>query len=289
MPPEENKTPPVPEKKLIKALRTYQGDVEEILGKKKISKTTILVAEQERKGFTPTPPRDQVDTRKRNRIFIWSGILLFILGIMTVSAVYYVKSINQVVIEQKTKTIMAFSEESDIPVSGLTRENLIKNILAENKSFSLPLNSVLYINITNSSSTSISSFDFLSLLAPQIPRTLLRSFEDEHMLGILSFDANEPFIILTTKDFATSYSGMLIWERNIISDIGPIFGINGTASTTTFVDEERQNKDLRVMKDLNGKTMLVYSFIDRNTLVITSTENILAVVVGKYIISKQAR
>ena len=276
------------EKNPIKALRTYQGDVEESLGKKKISKTTILMAEQERKGFAPAEPFREVDTKKRNKIFIWSGVTLFFLGIITVGIVYYVKSMNEVATVKQTKAIIAFSEEKDILFANLTRENLVKQILAEKKSFKLPLNSVLYINNTDTLGVSVSALNFTSLIAPQMPGSLGRSFEDKYMLGIYSYDTNEPFIIFTTNDFAGSFSGMLNWEKNIARDIGPIFAIN-TASTTTFVDEALQNKDLRVLKDNNRKSVLVYSFIDKNTLVITANENVLTAIVGKYIISKQTR
>lgn len=283
--PTENKETQIP----IKALRTYQGDVEETLGKKKVSKTTILMAEQERRNSTPVEEVLEVDTRKRNKIFIWSGFVLFLLGIIVVSTVYYIKSSNEVTLVQKTKSVIAFSEEKDIRLVGLTRVNLVEQILAEKKSFNLPINSVLYINHTDTVGSSVTATEFLSLVAPQIPGALLRSFEDRYMLGIYSYDTNEPFIILSTNDFATTYSGMLQWEKNIILDIGPIFGINNTASTTVFSDEAVQNKDLRVLKNTNGKTIFLYSFIDKNTLVITSHENILTSVVGKYIISKQAR
>ena len=273
----------------IKALRTYQGDVEETLGKKKISKTTILIAEEERRKNTPPEPLREVDTRQRNRIFVWSGIVLFFLGIMTVSVVYYIKSANQVALVKTSKSIIAFSEEKGIRLVGLTRTNLIGEIVSAKKSLDLPINSVLYLNSINIDGSSVTASDFLILVAPQIPGPLLRSFENKYMLGIYSYGTNEPFIILTTNDFATTYSGMLQWEKNIILDIGPIFGINNTASTTVFSDEAVQNKDLRVLKNTSGKTVLLYSFIDKNTLVITSHENILTSVVGKYIISKQTR
>lgn len=293
MPPEnkvEETKPPQPEiKNPIKALRTYQGDVEETLGKKKVSKATILVAEQERRGFAPTEKMREVDTKTRNKIFIWSGIILFFLGVTAVGVVYYLKSINQVVQVSQNKTLIAFSEEKAILTSGLDRENFVKEILAKEGAFNMPLNSVLNLNSQKSDGVSLNAKEFLSLLAPQIPETLSRSFEDKYMLGIYSHAKNVPFIILTTNDFATSYSGMLSWEKNILSDLGPLFEINNTATTTAFSDETIQNKDLRVMKDINRKTVLVYSFIDKNTLVITGNEDVLTAIVGKYIISKQTR
>ena len=107
------------------------------------------------------------------------------------------------------------------------------------------------------------------------------------MLGIYSFDTNEPFIILTTNDFPASFSGMLKWENNMVLDLGKLFSISENTATKTFLDQALQNKDLRILKNTSEKTILLYSFIDKNTLVITTNQNILTAIVGKYLIGKQ--
>src|SRR5690349_1020396 len=103
MNPEEKQTPqpvikteekPAPPK--IKALRTYQGDVDEILSKGKASATTILVAEQKRKEEKMITTEKPVDPGVRNRFFIVLGISLFMIGVITLVAVYYRKSTEEV-------------------------------------------------------------------------------------------------------------------------------------------------------------------------------------------------
>jgi hypothetical protein len=111
------------------------------------------------------------------------------------------------------------------------------------------------------------------------------------MLGIYSFDTNEPFIILTTNDFANSFSGMLRWEKDMVSDFEKIFLISQKIGSTTveFVDEALRNKDLRILQNENKKTILLYSFVDKNTIVITTNESIFTAIVNKYNVSKQIR
>ena len=84
---------------------------------------------------------------------------------------------------------------------------------------------------------------------------------------------------------------MLKWEKDMVSDVGKLFGISVNASSTpqTFVDQERRNKDLRVLKDENGKVILLYSFIDNNTLLITKNENVFGAVLSKFLISQQEK
>ncbi|MEQ1561401.1 MAG: hypothetical protein ABL899_01605, partial [Nitrospira sp.] len=158
-------------------------------------------------------------------------------------------------------------------------------------SFKSPINSVRYINTGNATGTPTDVTELLSIITPQMPGSLSRSFEKEYMLGVYSLDTDEVFMIFKTKDFASSYSGMLEWEKTMVKDIGSLFEIDpNTASSTTFFDEEMQNKDIRALKENAGsKTILLYSFIDRETLVITKSERILSAIIGKYQISKQSR
>ncbi|MFA5888710.1 MAG: hypothetical protein WCW47_00995 [Candidatus Paceibacterota bacterium] len=275
----------------IKSLRTYQGDVEEAVQKNHYSASSILAAEQNRRDQTSSELEMPDDSSARNKFFIILGSIMLLLGIITFVSIFYLKSKDEVVTQQKTKALISFSEEKLEPVLASTRERISSDILSEKKSFNLPVNSVLYINTVNASSTPAKIEDVLLLIAPQIPTALARSFDGEYMLGIYSFDTNEPFIILTTNDFANSFGGMLKWEKYMVSDLGKIFSIpqGTTLSNKGFIDKTLKNKDLRILQNENGKTMLLYSFIDKETLVITTNENILNALIGKYNISKQVR
>ncbi len=276
----------------IKNLRTYQGDVEEAIAKNHFTTSTILIAEQKRKTQNETSNPEQArNSGARNKFFILTGTLFLILGIATVGVVFYLKSRNAAVVIQNTKALMGFSEEKLLSVSGLNREKFINDILSEKQSANLQVNSVLYINTTNAKDEPENLEDILSILAPNMPPSLSRSFDKEYMIGIYSFNTNEPFIILTTSDFANSYSGMLKWEKDMVSDLGKIFSIpqDIASSTMEFKDETTKNKDLRVLRRSDKVSVLIYSFIDKNTLVITTNDNILGAIVGKYNISKQIR
>ena len=293
MPPENSEQTKEETKPPVKSLRTYRGDVEEAIQKNHFSASSILVAEQSKKKDGLLEFETPEDAKARNKFYIIIGSIMLLLGVMTVGAMYYLKSQQEVVIEQKTKTLIAFSEEKTILIANITRDKFITDILSEKNSFQLPVNSVLYLNTVDSSGNPEKAENVLSLFAPQMPASLVRSFENKYMLGIYSFDTNEPFLILITDDFASSFSGMLKWEKDMISDLGKLFLIPQKISTSTtrllFKDETSKNKDLRVLKGDNGKPVLLYSFIDKNTLVITTNQNILNAIIGKYNISKQVR
>jgi len=275
----------------IKSLRTYQGDVEEAVQKSHLSASSILVAEQNRKDGKLLELETPEDSGARNKFYILVGSILLVLGITTISAMYYLKSKEEVIIEQKTKTLIAYSEEKTISIASSTKEDFIREVLAKKDAFQLPVNSVLYLNIIDNLGNPEKIEKFFNLVTPLIPPSLARSFSDEYIFGIYSFDTNEPFLILTTNDFASSWSGMLKWEKDMVVDFGKLFSLpqNIISTVNQFKDETQRNKDLRVLRAANGKTVLLYSFVDKNTLVITANESIFNAIVGKYNISKQVR
>ena len=129
----------------------------------------------------------------------------------------------------------------------------------------------------------------LGLLSKSLTGPFIRSLDEKYMMGIYSYDTNEPFIILTVKDYGASYSGMLKWEESMLRDLGNIFSLSEEQKRQTLTDEYIKNNDLRVIKDQNQKIIFVYSFIDKNTLVITKNERILGAIINKIISNKTIR
>jgi len=281
-----------PYKNPLKTLRTFQGDVEDIVGKNKTSLTSIVIAEEQRREKILEEPAQTNVVEIKNKFVGVFSVLLFILGIFAIGGVYYyTTTLKNGPITYKTDALIMYAQKINTNVASSTRSQLQGTINAQKKSLKLPVNSVLYINTTGSDGAVFNIQDILTFLAPSMPPALLRSFGNTYMIGIYSFDTNEPFIILTTQDFGSSYAGMLKWEAAMPKDLGKIFNIPdvGTSTPYIFTDETLQNKDLRIIKDTNQKTILLYSFLDRNTLVITSNENILTAVSGKYTTNKMAK
>jgi hypothetical protein len=209
-------------------------------------------------------------------------MLLFILGVFTVGTVYYFKSQNPAVNVNQNKTIISYSQTKNLQIASSTRKDFITSILVEKQNLKLPVNSVLYLNTGDINR-------FVELIAPHMPSELARSIDSRYMLGIYSYNTNEPFIILTETDFGLSYSGMLEWEKSMTSDLGEIFSVSQASTTSIFEDEALKNKDLRIIKDSSRKTILLYSFIDKNTILITTNENIFSAILGRYMTSKIAQ
>ncbi len=278
-----------PKKNPIHALRTYQGDVEEAMSKSNTSKADIFLAEQKRKDSTILEPERKINNEARNKFFIIIGSILLLLGILTVGSVYYIQSNKKVVLDQQTRALIGFTEEKIMQVSGSPREQLLSNLNTEKLSFKQPVNSVLYINTVDTGGLPADIQSILQLITPNIPDSFIRSLDTKYMIGVYSFDTNEPFIILKIADYPSAFAGMLKWEKYAVSDIGQLFNIQRSTTTPEFIDEAFRNEDLRVLKSASNKTILLYSFIDKNTLVITKNENIFTAIVSKYLVSGQTQ
>lgn len=275
----------------LSPLRTYQGDVEKIITDNHVSVTTIAVAEQERKIVEQESGMVVENSNLKNKLFIYLGLFLFISGIIIIGVIFFIKSQkNQENNLSSQTTLINYVSEVDLSFASTTRGELLKKILKEKTDFNKQINSVLYLNFTDNKEISGVS-DVLLRIAPFIPQTLVRSLDKKYMFGVYSYDKNETFIILTTKDYGASFAGMLKWENTMTEDFGEIFNLQkrDTNSPYMFTDESIQNKDLRVMKDENNVTILLYSFIDKNTIVITKNESILTHVYDKFINSKMVR
>ena len=46
------------------------------------------------------------------------------------------------------------------------------------------------------------------------------------MIGVYSWNGNQPFIILKTDSYENAFAGMLSWEKNIAGDLSALFPRN---------------------------------------------------------------
>jgi hypothetical protein len=277
----------------LKPLRTYQGDVSNAIHKTKASVVSIAVAEENRRSRNL--PEIESDSGIKNKFFIYGGVSLFVLGIIIVSIFYFLSSQNGVKQVVQNNALLNYDSEIKVSVGGISRDTLIQDFLAQEKSFNLPANSVLYFDTIYTIGTTTSASDVqtvLQTLAPQIPADLLRNLSTDYMFGVYSFDKNQPFIVLTVDDYGAGFSGMLKWESTMVSELGSIFNIASNGSPIggyAFSDESLNNKNLRIVQNSSRQTVLLYSFINNSTIIITSNENTFNALLNKYLTGKMVK
>ncbi len=155
------------------------------------------------------------------------------------------------------------------------------------------------ISQKNASSTKkMTSLDFVNLLHFNITDTLKRSLTDKWMVGIYSKDSqNLPFVLLTTDFFQNAFAGMLKWETSMPEEFADIFNYRNktntgsTASSTSlyslydvrgsFRDKIVMNRDVREFVSDQGEVLILYTFIDKNTLLITTSEAVISTIIER--------
>lgn len=137
----------------------------------------------------------------------------------------------------------------------------------------------LYLYLTlDGGQTVVPPHDVMNFLAPQAPGAFTRSVTN---VSFGSLD-NRPFIILRVNNFDNAFSGMLAWEQTMSSDLAPLFGpavaesLDAQARTSSqtrgafFKDVVANNLSSRVLVNERGEDRILYTFLDRQTVVITT-------------------
>ena len=124
---------------------------------------------------------------------------------------------------------------------------------------------------------------FLDVLNARAPGSFLRTIEDRMMLGAYGDgDKKVPFLVFKVQSFEDALGGMLLFERNMNSDLAPLFGddLERKGQTGVFRDEVVGSVDTRSLYDQYGNMVVTYAFIDKHTLVITTSYTALGALAG---------
>jgi hypothetical protein len=174
-------------------------------------------------------------------------------------------------------------EVIDTPVSPL-----VETLDDAARAVSTPRGNLVQLYVTKWADDSrilLSTQEFIERLAPRAPGRFVRALETTYTFGVHTRERPSPFLVAKVTFFENAFAGMLEWEATMRNDLAPLFNPEETGPslsrvapvTTTevirrgvFHDQVIQNKDARVFLDQNDNIVLLYSFIDRETLILTT-------------------
>ncbi len=286
-----------------KNLRTYQSDVEGILKGGEGSLVKIAVAENEkrfREGFVAT----DVPEPTHSKFIIITSIVLVIVGLGAVVTLYLLKGGKETTTNTATTIapIILADSEKNISLSGLDRDKIIGTLVKEKQTLTATLSHIINLKLTDGTgetASQISAQNFLAKLNSQAPNELTRTLKDNFSFGLYALNNNRPFLILKTSYYQNAFAGMLSWEKNMKEDLGPIFiPPQPTVAPSTsadvlnknmlFEDVVVKNRDARALRG-SGGIIFLYSFPDKDTIVITTDADTLEAVSGKLLAGKLVR
>jgi hypothetical protein len=110
------------------------------------------------------------------------------------------------------------------------------------------------------------------------PGAFTRGLDPHMMFGFVNDGMRAPFVIVQSTNFDVAFAGMLSWERNMSEDLAPLFG--EPLVNVGFTDALTSNRSIRILKDANGSERIVYGFVNKNLIIITTSTEALAKLVA---------
>jgi hypothetical protein len=269
---EENKPGEIPRtKNPLPTVHTYQSDVADSLKSKDVSLIDIALSEHQKKESSP------IVEEKKNYFLLPISLILLGGAVIALMIVFLVQSrLNTPVTPAQTRTdIIITDAKRDIPYApGENLGSLLQTGIASLGTTNTMTHFSVYESTTTAQRITIPIQEILQ--STLVPSYLARSLAPTYMLGVHSINGTStPFIILKTTSFETALAGMINWEMTLTQDFQSLFGIAATSSiaqTGNFQTVVLRNIDVKVVKNKRGQPILYYSVPDKDTIVITSTE-----------------
>ena len=214
---------------------------------------------------------------------ILGSLLLFTIGGLGAWYAYgeYMKKSSTPVIVVPSNRFVSTNSQIELKPTTLSREALINAISDAAKD--TPEGELKHLTLN------LSTDKFLETLGSRAPSNLIRAFDPLFMIGVFG---RSNFLIIKLESFENAFAGMLAWEEDMRTDIGPIFAtaerLRSAPPETTFTDITDKNKDIRTFSP-DGEPILLYSFFDNSLLIITDNIETMRVLVDHMTREKLSR
>lgn len=267
-------------------IRTFAKDVAQEMKESGGSVVKIALAEQERQREYQTIVKKSKNQRvlylALTFVFVVGGSILLGLAVSSKKATVPISQMsttnpseiifteNQIVFDStnfsRSEFIQGFRQKVDfIKNTGMTN---IVHIIKENETPRIMYGS-----------------EYSRLLATNLPESLKNTISNDFMVGIDGTNNFTPFIILSFSNFDTALSGLRDWEPFLLQDTALLLGIKTeglSLFSKQFESEFLFNKESRVLRDENQGFVVGYTFINRNTIVITTGSTTLEEVLKRF-------
>lgn len=261
-------------KRRISGIRTLKTDTAEYVKDKKISLVDVAAAESKKGGLVSETKTEKLNFKKLTLILLaaiaigaiaFGGYWLFVREESDIQQASF--SPKPILVADETVEIIAIPDDSKIFLGALR------------SALETPtrINSFLYVSIVkeleDGGKRSITTKEFFNFAGIKAYVGIPDYIGDRFMLSKFYFSKEWPILIFKISSYDHVFPGMLKWESSMAEDFQEIFSIeNIDNSKGFFEDKEIQNRDTRVLYDTDGNILLIYSFIDKDYMVITVNE-----------------
>jgi hypothetical protein len=265
----------------IPTVRTFRADVEELIQEKGETKTSIALAEanrREARGEKRFPVEENGSSLKK-MIFVLLVLFAFILGVGAYAIIGTRFTIPFLNSATSTTSLISNTETIEVQLTNSPREQIIADISIAFGKAHLPTGGKRVITFltkdNNGSSHTATAQDFFTAAADEpLPTALSQSLDTPLAYQVYSSSTLEGIITITSRSYPNTFAAMLDWESNIAKDLTLILNpwydrkMLKNLDGRTFHDQKIDGFDARILVDLDGKDVIAYAFADKKTLLI---------------------
>jgi len=271
----------------IPSIRTYKQDYSDLIKNKNIGRVEIVAAEMKRGFGSNTEENSEFGPKKRVNPAI---IILVLLAVGIAGYLGYLllglsKPGSTTKLSARIPEPLIFSEKQENIILKDATKNELEGEIRRALQKPFPRDNIIYSPIIKSEETKETYVDlktFIEISRFGMPVDLAQSIENTYMAGIYSKNERYPLLIIKIKLYENAFAGMIAWENSIASDLGNIWPVKKTTSSDIFKDKTISNHDIRELDDSEGNLVLVYSFLDRSTLAISTNEEALKAIFERF-------
>ncbi len=261
---------PNPKPPSLPRIRTFQQDISAEVSRQGATLTTIVGAERERAARelalgTEEAREPSTNTRNRRSLSLLLGTVgLVLFGILLLIGISLFGS-EEYELKDDSPAIVLPNQRILVPNIG--SRDIVEALSVTRRNTSLPLGEIAMVVMVSGTATTSAS-EMLSALGA--PAALIRE-TNELMIGIHSFNRNQPFILIRVGEYDRALAALLEWEEEMGRSLGSFFRpLNGTTPPTTeFTDTVYRNLDIRKSQDT---WPIMYGFLQNDLIVITTNE-----------------
>jgi|GEM_PF-641085 len=304
--------PPRPLAATPEALHTYSSDFTNRVDSRGATAFSVLAAQQDAGVQQTPQLAVRKETPAKALLAIGTGVLLLILAGGGIFATYqFVTTMQNTPIAALTVPSIVFADEYR-QLEGTGSSLLSGLASASNGALVQGNVLVTYILTSTAAedesiiTTPAGGDAFIRALKIPAPDILLRNIAEESSVGVIrSGEETKAFFALRVDSYERTYAGMLTWEPLMTRDLEvlyplypaeeisrpdvviatttasstpiatstPVFSAPVQASARTrFEDTIVANHDVRVLRDTNGRSLILYGYADKRTLLIVRDE-----------------
>jgi len=271
-------------------VRTYKGDLATAIAVNHLSSINIAIAENQKmqeqiRAQEKMEPQVEAGDYSKSKVITFISIILVVIGLVAIGYVYFTStSSNNVAPVQELPSLITTEYKDELNTTNIVKNKFVSALSSRINDTQIQVNNLYNPYITVGTSTGrrlVTASEFVTLMNWKMPDLIKRTLLPDFIVGMYSFGENLPFVILKTSYFENAYAGMLQWEPDMEKDFQVIFrlpgyeNVGGLAAELTpttvkkFSDSVIVNKDVRIMRDEKEVIMLLYSIIDKETIIIT--------------------